>query len=136
MDELDILKRNEESQKPKDLTAVITCGEIEELKKNIINVKCSAAIQTYIIDIVDSTRNADFIKLGVSPRGSIAMNRMAKAYAFVKGRDYVLPDDVKKLAPYVFAHRIILTSKGKTVVASNEEAIAKLMKFITVLGEN
>ena len=136
MDELDILKRNEESQKPKDLTAVITCGEIEELKKNIINVKCSAAIQTYIIDIVDSTRNADFIKLGVSPRGSIAMNRMAKAYAFVKGRDYVLPDDVKKLAPYVFAHRIILTSKGKTVVASNEEAIEKLMKFITVLGEN
>lgn len=135
MDELDILKRNEENIAPKQLEAVISCEEIEELRENIKNVNCSPAIQTYILDIVEATRTADFIKLPVSPRGSIAMYRMAKAYAFVKGRDYVVPDDIKKLASYVFAHRIILTPKGKTMVKDNAEAIEKLMKFVTVLGE-
>ena len=135
MDELDILKRNEENIAPKQLEAVISCEEIEELRENIKNVNCSPAIQTYILDIVEATRTADFIKLPVSPRGSIAMYRMAKAYAFVKGRDYVVPDDIKKLASYVFAHRIILTPKGKTMVKDNVEAIEKLMKFVTVLGE-
>lgn len=135
MDELDILKRNEDNIVPKNLSQVISCEEIEVLKEEIKEVNCSPAIQAYIVDIVESTRTADFIKLGVSPRGSIAMYRMAKAYAFVKGRDYVVPDDVKKLAPYVFAHRIMLTSKGKTMVRDNEEAIERLMKFVTVLGE-
>lgn len=135
MDELDILKRNEENVAPKNLDAVISCEEIEELRERIKEVNCSASIQAYIVDIVEATRTADFIKLPVSPRGSIAMYRMAKAYAFVKGRDYVVPDDVKKLASYVFAHRIILTAKGKTMVKDNVEAIEKLMKFVTVLGE-
>ena len=135
MDELDILKRNEENIAPKQLEAVISCEEIEELRENIKNVNCSPAIQTYILDIVEATRTPDFIKLPVSPRGSIAMYRMAKAYAFVKGRDYVVPDDIKKLASYVFAHSIILTPKGKTMVKDNAEAIEKLMKFVTVLGE-
>lgn len=135
MDELDILKRNEDNIVPKNLSQVISCEEIEALKEGIKEVNCSPAIQAYIVDIVESTRTADFIKLGVSPRGSIAMYRMAKAYAFVKGRDYVVPDDIKKLAPFVFAHRIMLTSKGKTMVKDNEEAIERLMKFVTVLGE-
>lgn len=135
MDELDILKRNEDNIVPKNLSQVISCEEIEMLKEGIKEVNCSPAIQAYIVDIVESTRTADFIKLGVSPRGSIAMYRMAKAYAFVKGRDYVVPDDIKKLAPFVFAHRIMLTSKGKTMVKDNEEAIERLMKFVTVLGE-
>lgn len=135
MDELDILRRNEADIAPKNLQAVINCEEIEALKEGIKSVTCSAAIQAYIVDLVEATRTADFIKLGVSPRGSIAMYRMAKAYAFVKGRDYVLPDDIKKLAPYVFAHRIMLTSKGKTMVKDNVEAIERLMKFVTVLGE-
>lgn len=135
MDELDILRRNEADIAPKNLQAVINCEEIEALKEGIKSVNCSAAIQAYIVDLVEATRTADFIKLGVSPRGSIAMYRMAKAYAFVKGRDYVLPDDIKKLAPYVFAHRIMLTSKGKTMVKDNVEAIERLMKFVTVLGE-
>ena len=135
MDELDILKRNEENVAPKNLEAVISCEEIEELREQIKEINCSAAIQTYIVDIVEATRNADFIKLPVSPRGSIAMYRMAKAYAFVKGRDYVVPDDIKKLASYVFAHRIILTAKGKTMVKDNAEAIERLLKFVTVLGE-
>ena len=81
---------------------------------------------------MEATRSADFIKLGVSPRGSIALYRMAKAYAFVKGRSFVVPDDIKDLAPYVLSHRIILTPKGKSMVADNEEAIRRLLQNVRV----
>lgn len=131
-EERDILTRNENNISPKMLSSVITCQEIVELIDNIKNVNCSEAVRDYILDAAEATRKADFIKLGVSPRGSIALYRMSKAYAFVKGRDYVLPDDVKALAPYVFAHRIILTPKGKSVVSDNEEAIRRLLENVVV----
>ena len=81
---------------------------------------------------MEATRNVDYIKLGVSPRGSIAMYKMAKALAFVRGRDYVVPDDVKELAPYVFSHRIMLSPKGKSVVANNEDAIKNVIMNVEV----
>jgi len=131
-DELDILFRNEKNISPKQLREVINCEDIVKLIEMVKDVKCSNAIREYIINIVEATRNADFIKLGVSPRGSIALNRMAKAYAFVCGRDYVVPDDIKKLAPYVLSHRIMLNPKGKSVAANNEEAIKYLIAQVKV----
>lgn len=131
-EELDILMRNEKNVRPKDLEQVITCEEITELSENIKDVFCSKPIQEYIVNIVEATRNVDYIKLGVSPRGSIAMYKMAKALAFVRGRDYVVPDDVKELAPYVFSHRIMLSPKGKSVVSNNEEAIKNVVMNVEV----
>ncbi len=131
-EELDILMRNERNVSPKMLTEVITCQEIVELIEDIKNVHCSEAVKDYVLKLVEATRNTDFIKLGVSPRGSIALYRMAKAYAFVKGREYVIPDDIKTLAPYVLAHRMILTPKGKSTVSNNEEAIRRLLETVIV----
>jgi len=131
-DELNILIRNENNVSPKQLSNVISCEEIVEISKEVNRVYCSDAIREYIINIVEMTRKADFIKLGVSPRGSIAMYRMAKALAFIRGREHVLPDDVKELAPFVFAHRIMLSAKGKSVVNSQEDAIEKLVNTIKV----
>lgn len=131
-DELDILLRNEKNVSPKQLQPVIGCQEIMALADTIADVYCSDAVREYIIDIVESTRRVDYIQLGVSPRGSISLYRMAKAYALVKGRDFVLPDDVKMLAPYVLSHRIILTPKGKSIVKDNESAIRKLLEGIQV----
>ncbi len=130
--EADILMRNEQKVSPKQLEQVVTCEEIVEMSERIADIYCSDAVREYIINIVDATRNADFIKLGASPRGSIALYRMAKAYAFVKGRSFVLPDDVKELAPYVLAHRIMLTPKGKSLVVDNEGAIRKLLENLIV----
>ncbi len=131
-EELDILMRNEQKVSPKQLEQVITCEEIVEMSEKIMDIYCSDSVRDYIISIVDASRNADFIKLGVSPRGSIALYRMAKAYAFVKGRSFVLPDDIKALAPSVLAHRIMLTTKGKSLVNDNERAIKKLLESIIV----
>lgn len=131
-EELDILLRNENKVQSKSLSQVITCEELVGLAEEVNNVYCSNAVREYIVDIAEATRNADFIKLGVSPRGSIAMCKMAKAYAFVKGRNYVLPDDIKLLTPYVFAHRIMLTSKGKSFVTDNEHAVREILNQVNV----
>ncbi len=130
--ELDILARNEQNVSPKKLEQVITCQEIVELAEEMKQIRCSEAVKTYILELVEATRKADFIKLGVSPRGSIALYRMSKAYAFVKGRTYVIPDDIKDLAPYVLSHRIILTPKGKSLVENNEEAVRRLLDSVAV----
>ena len=129
---MDILTRNEQDIQPKNLSQVITCEEISELSEKIKDVFCSKPIQEYIVNIVETTRKVDFIKLGVSPRGSIAMYKMAKALAYVRGRDYVVPDDIKELAPYVFSHRIMLSPKGKSVVSGNEEAIERVVSSVEV----
>lgn len=135
-DELDIINRNENGISSKKLSEVISCEDIVRISESIKDVKCEAAIKDYIVDIVEATRKADFIKLPVSPRGSIALYRMVKAYSFVLGRSYVLPDDVKVLAPYVLAHRIILTPKGKSMVGNNEGAIASILEKVAVpVGE-
>lgn len=131
-DEMDILLKNEDNISTKKLTSVISCEEIQQLCEKIKDVHCSDSVRQYIIDIVSMTRKADFIKLGVSPRGSIAMYKMAKAFAFINGRDYVKPDDIKFLAPYVFGHRIMLTPKGKSVVQSTEDAIDRVVSMVAV----
>ena len=131
-EEMLILSKNENNVSVKNLEPVITCEELAQLCKQSEKVTCSEKVKKYIIDIVNASRNADYIKLGVSPRGSIALQRMAKAYAFVNGRDFVLPDDVKTLAPFVLAHRIMLTPKGKSVVPTKEDAINKLLEEIEV----
>lgn len=131
-DELDILGRNESSVSPKSLTEVISCEEITELKEKVKLIRCSDNLREYIIKLVNVTRNADYIKLGASPRGSIALYKTAKAYAMICGRGYVIPDDIKMLAPYVLAHRIILTPKGKSSVGSAEGAIVKILGEVPV----
>lgn len=131
-EERDILLRNEQQTYSEHLDAVISCQEIVEMSEQIPQVYCADGVRDYIINIVEATRNAEFIKLGASPRGSIALYRMAKAYAFVMGRSFVIPDDVKALAPFVLAHRIILTPKGKSLFIDNESAIRKIMENIMV----
>src|SRR5699024_5599131 len=85
-------------------------------------------IQYYIVNIATGTRNHRGVHLGVSPRASIALMRAAKAYAYIHGRDYVLPDDVKFLAPFVYAHRIILTSEARYEGMENEQIVKAIVK--------
>ena len=72
----------------------------------------SRDVAGYIMDIVENTRKSDRIRLGVSPRGTLALYRACQAQAAINGREFVIPEDVKKMAPYVLGHRIIV--KGST----------------------
>lgn len=131
-EEMDILLRNEKKLQADKLKPVMNCEEVIELTEMVKKVYCSEPIQEYIVNIAESTRNTEWIKLGISPRGCIAMYKMAKALAFIRGRDYVIPDDIKELVPYVFSHRIILTPKGKSVAGSNEAVLRQVLEKVEV----
>ncbi len=130
-EEMEILDRTENAPCT-ELSPVISCEDINELCERVKLVRCGENIRQYIISLVNATRNADYIRLGASPRGSIALYKTAKAYAMISGRGYVIPDDIKLLAPYVLAHRLILSPKGKASCGSAENAVNGILEKLQV----
>ncbi len=107
-EELAVLERYMEADPLDTLQGVVTKEELEEAKLASSKVFVHKCIQEYIVDLVAKTREGDAVILGVSPRGSLALLKCAKAYAYLSGRDYCVPDDVKAVAVPVLAHRMIL----------------------------
>ena len=106
--EIDILNKYMESDPLDTLESVTTTDELKNAKKASVAVNVKECITEYITDISLASRNHPEISLGISTRGSLALMRCAKAYAYLSGRDYVVPDDVKEVAVPVLAHRIKL----------------------------
>ena len=94
------------------LEPVATAADVAAAADAVTMVHVAPAIQHYIVDLVEATRGHHDLVLGVSPRGALALQRAARAYAASSGRDYVIPDDVKVLAPTVLEHRIIATPEA------------------------
>jgi MoxR-like ATPase len=105
------------------LGAVCTKADVEEACRAVAGITVSDRIKDYIIAIANATRESDRLRLGVSPRASLAMMRAAQAYAGISGRDFVLPDDVKKIAVPVLSHRIISRSRSSVRVTDANEVI-------------
>lgn len=105
--ELSVMDEHAAKSPIDSLEAVASAEELVETQKYIGTIKVSQAVKEYILDICTETRTNQSIRLGVSPRGTLALLKAAKAQAAVSGRDFVTPDDVKKIAPDVIAHRII-----------------------------
>lgn len=101
------------------ISAVISPEEVLDIQRKIKNVKVSNELLDYIVEIIKRTRNSEVIKIGASPRASILFSRACQAYAFVNGRDYVIPDDIKTLTIPILVHRII--PKGKIGDGRREE---------------
>jgi MoxR-like ATPase len=90
-------------------------------------VHVSANIENYMVDIVRATREHNAVELGASPRGTLALYRASQAYAAIRGRNYVIPDDVKGLARAVLAHRMIATSQTRLHEHSMESIIDDIL---------
>ncbi len=133
-DELEILSRSEGVLSATKLSGVCTTDDIIALQKEAAKVTASKDVRDYILRAISATRNNEFIKLGASPRGSIALLKMAKAVAFIDDRDYCTPDDVKKVMVSVLAHRIILSPKGKSKFETQEQAIVHIASLVPVLN--
>lgn len=121
-----------QSRSISSLDAVMSTEDIVELQKEVENIKVSEKIKDYIVKIAEFTRNSPDITLGVSPRGSIALYKVAKAMAFIDDREYVLPDDVKRIAKTVLAHRIVLSANGRGNFSDEFEAIDYVIKNVEV----
>jgi MoxR-like ATPase len=100
------------------------------LQHEVREVTVDEALIDYLIRIVQATRDADILDLGVSPRGSLALYHAAQALAFVEGRDFVIPDDIKRLVVPIFAHRIVVNSRYSTGLRRSEEAQAALQEIL------
>ncbi|ARV60753.1 magnesium chelatase [Nostocales cyanobacterium HT-58-2] len=105
-EELQMLQRHQKLSLT-DLQPGITLAEVQQLQQICSQVKVETSLQQYILDLVRATRQDEEITLGVSPRGTVALQRATQALAFLLGRDYAIPDDVKFLAPHVLCHRLI-----------------------------
>lgn len=130
-DELRIIRKGREND-AKSLLPVIEPMDILAMRAEADKVSVSENAEKYILAIVTATRRNEGIKLGISPRGSIAMMRCAKAYAYISGRDYVLPDDIKFLAPYVFGHRLMLSPRGKSEWGDGFAAVRDIVSSVEV----
>lgn len=107
-DERTILRKLKREHPITKLSQVVDGLKLLELQKKIWEVNVDHTIESYIIDVVNNSRENPDLALGVSPRGSLALYKSAQAYASIQGRDYVIPDDVRYLLPYVITHRLII----------------------------
>lgn len=131
-EEASILERNENENPVRSLQPVLTTADIAALQDEVKKVSAAANVKSYIVDIVNATRNDEAIKLGVSPRGSIALYKAAKAWAFINERSFITPDDVRHCAVSVLSHRIMLSPKGKAEYGSAENVIGQVISRINV----
>lgn len=117
-----------------NLSAVASAEDIMELRNQSMNVSVHKALKGYIANLVAATRSRDDILSGVSPRGTLALYRCAQVYAMSEGRDYVFPEDIKKLAVPVLAHRIVMT-RGFGTSSGAAAAIESILNQIPVPTE-
>ncbi|MGG2065650.1 AAA family ATPase [Bacillus sp. S14(2024)] len=131
-EEFEVLNRMEKTNPLSLLQAIITIEELLKLQQSVREIYIEKAIKHYIVKLVNQTRSYNSIQLGASPRGSIALMKASQAYALIHGRNYVIPDDVKFLAPYVLSHRLILKMEAKFEGITGEKVIAKIIARTSV----
>jgi len=132
-DEIRLLKTMKIQQPLDDVKAVITSADICELQEDVRRIRIDDDLTDYILKIVTLTREDKRLHLGVSPRGGLFLLRAAQALALVRGRDYVIPDDVKELSVPVLAHRVIERSIVENDgIRSSEGIILEILDSVTV----
>lgn len=112
-EEIEVLRRAESKAPITTIEPVITVHQLIDLQEQVQLTHVSDRVKEYIVSIARATREHARVYLGVSPRASIALMKACQAYAFMKNRDFVTPDDVQYLAPFVFGHRIILQADAR-----------------------
>lgn len=120
--------RDRQTEQPLDAAEqAVTKEEIMEMQAEVQQVHVDDALLGYITCLAEATREHELVQIGVSPRGALAVNRMAKASAYIEGRDYMIPEDIIRVFPDVCAHRVVLFPKAKITNTTAES----IMKQIT-----
>jgi MoxR-like ATPase len=132
--EVSILKSKYNANPLDNVSAVADASTIIALQEYISNIYVDDRIYEYIVSLSAATRNHPMVKLGVSPRGTLALMQIAKGIAVAMGRDYVIPDDITYICRDVFEHRIMLNSKAKLSDVTAADVIADVIKSVPVPG--
>lgn len=126
-EEMRMLSRFSAANPLEQLEPVMTAEELGQLQQQASAVKISEGIKEYIVRLCHRTRDHHHIYLGVSPRGSLALYRAAQALAFVRGREYVIPDDVKELVPLIFTHRMMVRPEARLEGSTVERILTAIL---------
>lgn len=127
-----LLNKKEDVNLIQNVQAVISHEDLSYIQKEVSQVFVHERIVRYIVALVNTTRNNSNIELGISPRGTIAIVKAAQALAYIEGRNYVIPDDVKNIFYDTANHRIILSGRGKTQGVNIKELISEAIKQISI----
>ncbi len=131
-DEINILDSHQHHHPLEDLAQIMTAEELVHIQQQIRAIHVDPSIREYIVSIANATRNHQNIYLGVSPRGSLALFRASQALAAMRGRGYVIPDDIKLLAKPTLAHRIIVTPAARVRAITSTIILDEILQSIPV----
>ena len=109
---------------------VVGAEELNALKQRAAAVEMKTSVYEYVTRLAEATRVHPLVQLGLSPRGALAVCRMAKAYAYVQGRDYAMPEDVAAIFPDVCCHRLMLSTKARMMERSAEQIVDEILKNV------
>lgn len=132
--ELEILKTRTNANPLDTVAAIVDAKKIIEMQKEVDQIFISDDVYQYIVSLVSMTRQYEGILQGVSPRGTIALMKMAKAYAYIQNRDYVIPNDIKAIIHEVLDHRIIVSPLVKAKEKTNYQMIEEIIQAIPTPG--
>ena len=127
-DERRVLTSHRQGEPVQELEPVIECEQVAALQEAVRTIVFEESVGDSLLDIVHKTRQSDELRVGVSTRGALSLYRSAQALALIEGRQFVVPDDVKRLAPMVLAHRVIL--KGFLRTGQREAAEALIRRLV------
>jgi MoxR-like ATPase len=127
-----ILHRFKNDEPLEALRPLVSADQVIALQRTVRQVQWQPEVERYLLAIVRATREHPAVNLGVSPRGTLALYRACEAYAAMQGRDYVQPDDVKRLAPGVLAHRLLTTTRARLRGSASEAIIAEIVEATPV----
>ncbi|MFQ5927510.1 MAG: AAA family ATPase [Terriglobia bacterium] len=128
--EKEVIRSHSDSQPLERLQAVMPGEEVVAWQEKVKRVRVDDALMNYALAIAARTRRSDYLTLGVSPRGSMMLYRAAQALAFLEGRDFCLPDDLKRLIIPVFAHRVLVSSRFASTLRKSDQAEAILQEIL------
>ena len=130
-EEIEILKREQSIEKTRErIDPVVNAEELIQMQREVKEVFVHDRIFGYIVELAKATRENEWTELGLSPRGTVALTAMAKACAWLNGREYVVPSDVQEIFPCVTEHRIILNMKAKVGHIKKEELIRRVLESV------
>ena len=131
-EERSILNNHRRGHVSDRLSPVASAEDVLELQSALDKIVCSPAVTDYIVQLIKATRSFDGVRVGASPRGSIALMQASKGCALLCGRDYVLPDDVQSMAYPVLGHRIILRSRNNVESMPTHGVIHSVLQTVNV----
>ena len=135
-EEMSVIEQQEQTHPIEELKAVATPKDMINLQDATKSVYVDSAVREYIVSFIGATRNHEDVSLGASPRASLGMFRAVRGMAILRGRDYVIPDDVKELAYAVLAHRLILSPAARMRGVHSRQVIDELLESVAVPGAN